>query len=256
MINSNHNTQKDLNFWINNETGKESISVSKASNFSFISPTKLCLFDTHVFNFRNSFLSYTQISLSAVIIFVVITIPHLCLWCVRACFTCFSSPWKLGCLGLLFFFLELVRDSVYLHALNSLLLFYRKQLPRGNIFVSWFPWPLRVNKVSPFFNLLRTQRVWACSRQLLLIFPRTSRIPLSQDTPGMNACGCLLGTFLRLLPSSHLDHREGSTAIAPYNFVFKVMNHYHPYVLFFPFFFLKVITFYFSTFCIVVFSFL
>ena len=131
------------------------------------------------------------------------------------------------------------RDSVYLHALNSLLLFYRKQLPGGNIFVSWFPWPLRVNKVSPFFNLLRTQRVWAYSRQLILIFPRTSRIPLSQDTLGMNACGRLLGTFLWLLPSSRLDNREGSPAIAPYNFAFKVMNHYHHYVLFFLFFFFK-----------------
>ena len=94
----------------------------------------------------------------------------------------------------------------------------------------------------------------------MLLFPRASRVPFCQDTQGMNPCGYLFGTFLWLLPSSHLDHSEGSLgvsdgqgglvccdswsrkgsdtterlnwtegspAIALYNVVFKVMNHYH-----------------------------
>lgn len=67
----------------------------------------------------------------------------------------------------------------------------------------------------------------------MLIFPKASRIPLSQDTRGMNARGCLLGTFLRLSPGSHLGHGEGSQPIALFYLVLKVMDHHHHYALLF-----------------------
>lgn len=67
----------------------------------------------------------------------------------------------------------------------------------------------------------------------MLIFPKASRIPLSQDTRGMNARGCLLGTFLWLSPGSHLGHGEGSQPIALFYLVLKVMDHHHHYALLF-----------------------
>lgn len=192
-------TPKRNIFWINYQTQAKKTSLYQKQSIPSIHLLN-CVSLKVVFNFRKSFLSYTSISLSAFIIaFVVqiITIPLLSLLCVRACFCCSSSP-----LMLVFFLFVVIslgaslRDSVYLHVPSSLLLFYSRWIPGGNFFLG-FLFISQVQRGLTLLLLLRTQRVWACSHQLMLIFPRAPRIPLSQDTLGMNACGCLLGTLLQ-----------------------------------------------------------